>query len=502
MKAFKPFLILTVLLIGAQLNNAQVVSAGDGGWNQPATWVGGVVPGAADNVVIDHSVTLDVPNAACNDLTINNKLRFAIDGTVSGITVDGNITINAGGLLRVESRSPAGAANSFVEHTLNLKGNLTNNGTLDFRGGSNGGGTSNGVLVTFEGTPNSTISLVNTTYVSSGEEFNGITINKTSGAKVILAQGNLYQSNNSSTGPVELTLTSGIVETGFNHWAFLRTGSVGINGASDNSYVSGILGRGVSNGGGIVEFTFPVGEGMKYRPITFNVNAPSNATGHYFWAQMLSGDANTGSSTLAGGIDKVSTLRYYEAGYLQNNGSAAAEPVFRISPSYTTDDGVLAGNMDLRVAYSSDNRATWTGIGPVDHMTDLTNVPTAIASDSLDPNITVATGTSIFVSLASATTTQVVSRDGSLPTQFNLKQNYPNPFNPSTRINYSVKETGLVKLSIYNLLGEVVSLLVNQKQEAGSYDVKFDASNIQSGVYFYKLESGNQVQTKKMMLIK
>jgi hypothetical protein len=102
----------------------------------------------------------------------------------------------------------------------------------------------------------------------------------------------------------------------------------------------------------------------------------------------------------------------------------------------------------------------------------------------------------------SVTYSQVISSDVTVATEFNLKQNYPNPFNPSTRINYSVKETGLVKLSVYNLLGEVVSVLVNQNQEAGSYDVKFDASNIQSGVYFYKLESGNQVETKKMMLIK
>ena len=103
MKASKLFFLLAVLLFTAQLNNAQIVSAGDGGWNQTATWVGGVVPGAADNVVIDHAVTLDIANAMCKDLTINNKLRFAIDGTVSGITVDGNITINSGGLLRVEA---------------------------------------------------------------------------------------------------------------------------------------------------------------------------------------------------------------------------------------------------------------------------------------------------------------------------------------------------------------------------------------------------------------
>ena len=85
---------------------------------------------------------------------------------------------------------------------MNLKGDLTNNGTLDFRGGSNGSGTANGVLLTFDGTTNSNISLTSTTYQSSVEEFNSITINKTGGAKVILAAGNLFQSNNSSTGGV------------------------------------------------------------------------------------------------------------------------------------------------------------------------------------------------------------------------------------------------------------------------------------------------------------
>jgi len=592
MKASRLFLLLAVLLFTAQLNNAQIVSAGDGGWNQTATWVGGVVPGAADNVVIDHVVTLDIANAMCNNLTINNKLRFAIDGTVSGITVDGNITVNSGGLLRVESLSSAAP---FVEHTLNLKGDLTNNGTLDFRGGSNGSGTSNGVLVTFEGTTNSMISLSNTAYSSSSEEFNSITINKTGGAKVILAAGNLYTSNNSSTGGVILTLTEGVIETGSNHWVFQRTGSSGVVGGSDNSHISGILGRGVSNGGGLVEFTFPVGDGSKYRPITLSLNAPPNATGHYLWAQMLSGDANTGSSTFFGGIDKVSELRYYEVGYLQNAGSSTSEAVYKLSPTYSTDDGVNPGNTDLRVAYSSDNRSTWNDAGPAGHTTDLTNVPTTIASDSLAPIISVTTGTSIFVALARATGTatnplpveltsfsanvlgnaveltwstateinnkgfdierssdnssfevigfvsgfgstterkyysfvdektsngtyyyrlkqidfdgavhysQVVSTDVSAPVQFELKQNYPNPFNPSTKINYSINEAGLVKLSVYNLLGEIVSIIVNQNQEAGSYNVEFDASNIESGVYFYKLESGNQVQTKKLMLIK
>ena len=97
---------------------------------------------------------------------------------------------------------------------------------------------------------------------------------------------------------------------------------------------------------------------------------------------------------------------------------------------------------------------------------------------------------------------QVVSTEVSTPTQFELKQNYPNPFNPSTKINYSLDKSGLVKLSIYNLLGELVSTIVNQNQEAGSYSVDFDASNFESGVYLYKLESGDQIQLKKMVLVK
>ena len=402
MKNTKLLTLFCLCFFAFQFSNAQIVSTQNGNWNDPATWVGGVVPGAGDNVVVDHTVTLDVANAACNNLTINNKLRFAIDGTVSGITVNGNILVNSGGLLRVESLTTAG---SFVEHMLNLKGDLTNNGTLDFRGGSNGSGTANGVLITFEGTTNSTVSLSNTSYSSSTEEFNSITINKTGGAKVILATGNLYTSNNSSTGGVVLTLTEGVIETGTNHWVFQRTGSSGIVGASNVSYVDGFLGRGVSNSGGTVEFTFPLGEGGKLRPITFNVNATSNATGHYVWAKVISGNANTGSSTFSGGIDKVSEARYYEVGYLKNNGTSEFENFFKLNPTYSTDDGVNAGNLDLRVAFSSDNRATWNGIGPSDHVTDLSNVPTTIGSDTLNPNITVSTGTSIFVSLARASGT-------------------------------------------------------------------------------------------------
>lgn len=95
-----------------------------------------------------------------------------------------------------------------------------------------------------------------------------------------------------------------------------------------------------------------------------------------------------------------------------------------------------------------------------------------------------------------------VEVDVNVPATFSLEQNYPNPFNPSTNIKYSVPEAGNVKLSVYNLVGEEVAVLVNGYTDAGQFEVSFDASNLSSGVYLYKLQSANSVITKKMTLLK
>ncbi len=81
------------------------------------------------------------------------------------------------------------------------------------------------------------------------------------------------------------------------------------------------------------------------------------------------------------------------------------------------------------------------------------------------------------------------------PEKFDLSQNYPNPFNPSTFISYSLPVSGNVKLSVYNSAGQLV-------KTSGRYSITFDAANLSSGIYFYKLESGSYVQTKRMTLIK
>ena len=100
----------------------------------------------------------------------------------------------------------------------------------------------------------------------------------------------------------------------------------------------------------------------------------------------------------------------------------------------------------------------------------------------------------------------IVDIDGSyyndLPKVFMLLQNYPNPFNPFTRIKYSIPQTSFVSLKIYDILGNEVFILVNAEKAAGTYYVQFDGSNFASGIYFYRLQSGNFSLIKKFVLLK
>lgn len=86
--------------------------------------------------------------------------------------------------------------------------------------------------------------------------------------------------------------------------------------------------------------------------------------------------------------------------------------------------------------------------------------------------------------------------------EYNLSQNYPNPFNPTTKISYSLPKSSLVQLKIFNLLGQEIATLVNEEKPAGNYEVNFNASDLSSGVYLYKLQAGDYLEIRKMILLK
>ncbi len=106
------------------------------------------------------------------------------------------------------------------------------------------------------------------------------------------------------------------------------------------------------------------------------------------------------------------------------------------------------------------------------------------------------------IQITNATVTGVKENQSTVPAQFELSQNYPNPFNPTTTIHFDIQNSGYYSLKVYNLLGEEVSTLLNGIKSTGRYSVKFDASNLTSGIYIYRLSGSNVNLTRKMLLIK
>jgi hypothetical protein len=98
--------------------------------------------------------------------------------------------------------------------------------------------------------------------------------------------------------------------------------------------------------------------------------------------------------------------------------------------------------------------------------------------------------------------TEVEDITETLPTVYSLNQNYPNPFNPATMINFSIPKEEFVTLNVYNSIGQKVATLVNESKSAGTYQVDFNAANLSSGIYLYKITAGNFIETKKMILMK
>lgn len=108
-----------------------------------------------------------------------------------------------------------------------------------------------------------------------------------------------------------------------------------------------------------------------------------------------------------------------------------------------------------------------------------------------------------FIDLPVVTVPAADSKDGNeTPYMYSLSQNYPNPFNPTTNFRFRIANFGLVQLKVFNILGEEVATLVNEELKPGSYEVRFDGTNLSSGVYFYQIKSGSFIDTKKMVLVK
>jgi hypothetical protein len=124
---------------------------------------------------------------------------------------------------------------------------------------------------------------------------------------------------------------------------------------------------------------------------------------------------------------------------------------------------------------------------------------------SLVPSPTVLSPAPIVVSggtVSALCLTAVEPNSNEIPSEFSLGQNYPNPFNPKTIIKLHIAEYRAVTLKVYDLLGKEAAVLINKEMQPGTYEVEFDGANYPSGVYFYTVQAGDFIETKKMILVK
>ncbi len=201
--------------------------------------------------------------------------------------------------------------------------------------------------------------------------------------------------------------------------------------------------------------------------ISIDSNGDSYITGQFF------NTAKFGSIQLSAG----DSANFFIAKY-DNNGN-----IIWAKQSVIVDSNSIAKGLGIAVGNNGDCYVTGAFTGTI----------------SFGNNIISGSG---FVARISNTVLGIVKGKPGIPNHYELNQNYPNPFNPSTIINYQLPKDGYVTLKVYDVLGNLVKTLVDGYKQQGKYSVNFDAGNFASGVYFYQINSGNFLATKKLILLK
>ena len=183
----------------------------------------------------------------------------------------------------------------------------------------------------------------------------------------------------------------------------------------------------------------------------------------------------------------------------QSNSGLGADTSISVM-AINSNDEVYISTGKGKVYKSTDNGASWTAVSNSDFLNQTGNYFSVNQLIISSTNMMYAsTSSGLYITNL---VTGITSENNQLPTGYNLAQNYPNPFNPSTKINFSIPKSSFVTLKIYDVLGKEVANLVNEQLSAGTYNYNFDASRLTSGIYFYRIQSNDFVETKKMILIK
>jgi len=267
---------------------------------------------------------------------------------------------------------------------------------------------------------------------------------------------------------------------------FLRSSStlaVAPNGAGGTYLFAGMFSYGVARSTNQGSSWTPVNTGLTSTFVLTLLAYPDGAGGTNLYAGTGEGafrSTNSGTTwtKMTNGLPETSIIAF-----AMTEQASAAPCVFAATP-------------DADIYRSLDNGASWTSIGS-------TGQDTLFALFASDSSLIAGSWGKISTRSLSQLVTSVGEQStSSAPTAFSLLQNYPNPFNPSTTINYELPTSSLVTLKVFDLLGREVAILANEEKTAGRYSVRWNAGNMSSGVYFYRLDAGAFSETKKLLLLR
>ena len=218
-------------------------------------------------------------------------------------------------------------------------------------------------------------------------------------------------------------------------------------------------------------------------PCVFDLEV--NASGHLFSA--VDSVNALDETPVTGGV-----FRSTDHGASWVNVSMGLTDTRVVSLSVSPNGHLFAGTWGGGAFRSTDSGASWAEHG-------LTGLVVRTLAAGPEGSVYAATSGGVFRSI---TPTLDVETAAETPTSFGLAQNYPNPFNPSTNIKYALPRASEVRLSVHDLLGREVSVLVNERKDAGVHEARFDASGLSSGVYLYRLTAGSVVQSRKLVVLR
>ena len=244
-----------------------------------------------------------------------------------------------------------------------------------------------------------------------------------------------------------------------------------------------------------------------------NPDSWSTTNNSQFTNVTQSNDAHSGSYSAEGTVASISGFTV--APVLSSEFSYSGRPT--TFSGYYKFTSVSSDSLEITIALFKNGNAIGGGVF---HTSTNANSYTQfnisliyVSSDTPDsagigifigPSVGLHSGSTFYIDDLSFTggATAVNENTNQTPISFELNQNYPNPFNPTTTIEYQIPKQSHVTLMVFDILGNQVSDLVNKNEPAGKYSVNFNASKLSSGIYFYRIDAGNYVQTKKLMVLK